>query len=135
MTELKTQATTNNVIDFINTIEPEIKRQDSYALLEILKRATGAKPVMWGNSIIGFGKFSYKSSGSRCGEWFPVGFSPRKSKLVVYLALGFDQYSELLTRLGKYKAAKGCLYINKLSDIDSVVLEELISTFYKNFVA
>jgi hypothetical protein len=133
MTELKTKATANSVIDFINEIEPETKRQDSYTILEILQRATGEEPVMWGDSIVGFGKYSYKGSGSRCGEWFPVGFSPRKNKLVVYLALGFDKYSELLIRLGKHKTAKGCLYINKISDIDSSVLEELVSTFFKNF--
>jgi hypothetical protein len=133
MTELKTKATTNSVIDFINTAEPETKRQDAYTLLEIFKRATGEEPVMWGDSIVGFGKFSYKGSGGRSGEWFPVGFSPRKSKLVVYMSLGFDHNSEILTRLGKYKAEKACLYINKLSDIDCSVLEELISTFYRTF--
>ncbi|MEI6089784.1 MAG: DUF1801 domain-containing protein [bacterium] len=133
MTELKTQATTNSVLDFINSVENETQRQDAYTLLEIFKKATNEEPVMWGDKIVGFGKFSYKGSGSRCGEWFPVGFAPRKNKLVVYMSLGFDHDSEILTRLGKYKAEKACLYINKLSDVNPSVLEELISTFFKNF--
>ncbi len=133
MTELKTQATTQSVQNFIDPIENETKRQDSYTLLDIFKRATGEEPVIWGDSIVGYGKYTYKGSGNRSGEWFPVGFSPRKANLVVYLSLGFEKYSEILNRLGKYKANKGCLYINKLSDINAEVLEELITTFYKNF--
>lgn len=129
MTELKTKANDASVEDFINSIEDETKRQDSFDLLELFSKATGEKPKMWGSSIIGFGQYHYKSERSRQeGDWPLVAFSPRKQNLSLYLTIdGYDNYAHLLEELGKHKTGKGCLYINKLSDVDLSVLEQLIS--------
>lgn len=127
MAELKTKATKQNAKDFLDTVEPEGKRQDSYALLQIFQKVSGEKPVMWGTSIVGFGKFHYKSErSSQEGDWFLVGFSPRKQNLTLYIMHGNMEKQDVLKKLGKYKIGGGCLYINKLSDVDSSVLSTLI---------
>jgi hypothetical protein len=126
MAEIKTRKTEDSVEDFLNAIPDEKKRRDSFAVLEMLKAATGAEPKMWGTSIIGLGDYPYKYASGREGEWFVVGFSPRKQNLTLYLTCGYDQYPELMSRLGKHKTGKGCLYINKLEDVDQAVLRELI---------
>lgn len=88
--------------------------------------------MMWGGSIVGFGKYIYKSpSTSRTGEWFMTGFSPRKTNLTVYIIPGFTRYDELMKKLGKYKTGSSCLYMNKLEDVDIKVLKELITHSYK----
>lgn len=126
MAELKTKVNDASVEAFLNTIEDAKKRQDSFAVLELMKEVTGAEPKMWGSSIIGFGDTHYKYATGREGDWFLTGFSPRKQNLTLYIAGGFDEHAELMQTLGKHKIGKGCLYINKLSDIDQAKLRELI---------
>src|SRR5687768_15482188 len=131
MSTLKTTLNDASVTDFINTVPDEVKRQDSFVLLELFSKITGEKPKMWGSSIIGFGQYHYKSERSRQeGDWPLTGFSPRKQNLTLYIMPGFDTYQELLSKLGKHKVSKSCLYINRLSDIDSGILEELIGRSY-----
>ena len=128
MSTIKTLPNDASVTNFINAIEDETKRKDAFTLIEVFKRITGQPPKMWGSSIIGFGQYHYKSDRSKQeGDWPLTGFSPRKQKLTLYIMAGFDDYSDLLSKLGKHKSSKGsCLYINKLEDIDIKVLEELI---------
>lgn len=128
---LKTLENDASVEDFINTVDDETKRSDSFKLLEIYKKVTGEKPRMWGSSIIGFGKYHYKSERSRQeGDWPLVGFSPRKLSLTLYVAPGAVEYGDLLDKLGKHKTGKACLYIKKLADVDMQVLEKIIKTSY-----
>ena len=126
MSELKTQKNEASVEDFLNSVEPEKKRKDSFAILEIMRQVTGEEAVMWGSSIIGFGSYHYKYASGRENEWFLVGFSPRKQNLTLYIMSGFDNYDALLSDLGKYKTGKSCLYINKLEDVDEGNLRKLI---------
>jgi hypothetical protein len=124
---LKTTVNDASVEDFINKVEGEVKRQDSRTLLKLFAKVTGEKPRMWGSSIIGFGSYHYKSEKSRQeGEWMLTGFSPRKQNLTLYVIPGFDDYQDLLSELGKHKTSVGCLYINKLADVDLAVLEKLV---------
>lgn len=126
MAELKTQATTQKAEQFLRTITPEAKQQDSFALLKIFEKVTGEKPVMWGTSIVGFGKYHYKSErSSQEGDWPLVGFSPRKQNLTLYVMHGIADNPDL-AKLGKHKASGGCLYINKLDDVQVPILEKLI---------
>jgi hypothetical protein len=123
----KTTVNDANVEDFINKVEDDVKRQDSLKLLKLFSKVTGEKPKMWGSSIIGFGSYHYKSEKSRQeGDWMLTGFSPRKQNLTLYVMPGFDDYHDLLNDLGKHKTSVGCLYINKLADVDLAVLEKLI---------
>lgn len=112
--------------DFLNTVSDERKREDSFSILEMMGDVTGSKPEMWGDSIIGFGSYRYKYASGREGEWFLTGFSPRKQNLTLYIMSGFDEYDELLGKLGKYSTGKSCLYIKKLEDVDQDVLRELV---------
>lgn len=133
MVELKTKQNNASVEDFINAVEAEQKRKDAFEILEMMRQLTKEKPKMWGSSIIGFGDVRYKYASGREGDWFKVGFSPRKANISLYL-MGCDisKADSILGRLGKYKTGKGCLYINKLIDIDKEVLKELIKEGYKN---
>lgn len=126
MAELKTKQTENPVTDFLNTIPDEQRRKDCYAILEMMKRLTGHEPKMWGESIIGFGKYHYKYASGHEGDTAITGFSPRKQAITIYLTYGFDKYPELMEQLGKFKTGKGCLYIKRMSDINPAILEELI---------
>lgn len=127
MAELKTKATNQNPKDFLNKVEPEEKKKDSLVLLDMFQKITGEKAVMWGTSIVGFGMYHYKSERSRQeGDWPLVGFSPRKQNLTLYIMAGNKDNQELLGRLGKHTTSVGCLYINKLSDVDQTVLAKLI---------
>ncbi len=130
MAELKTKRTTQDPKEFLNTIEPEEKRKDSLTLLELFEKVTGEKGAMWGTSLIGFGTYHYKSEKSKQeGDWFLVGFSPRKQNLTLYIMHGNHESTSLIEKLGKHKTSggmSGCLYINKLSDIDQKILAELI---------
>ena len=127
MAELKTKPNDQSVDDFLQALPDERKRRDSYVILEMMKRATGAQPRMWGGSMVGFGTRHYRYASGREGDWFVTGFSPRKQNLTLYLAYALDRYEALLKKLGKHKTGKGCLYINKLDDVDMSVLEELIA--------
>ncbi len=130
--EIKTKETSSSVEDFINAIKDEKKRKDSFVLVELMQNATKEKPKMWGSSIIGFGNKRYKSPNtSREVDWFRIGFSPRKANFSVYLISGLQQYASALKKLGKHKTGGGCLYINKLGDVDLKVLEEIINTAAK----
>ena len=129
MAELKTKVNDASVEKFIKSVKDEGKRKDSLALLELLKKTTKEQPKMWGSTIIGFGTYHYKSpSTSREGDWFVTGFSPRKQNMTVYFTLGFQHLASLMKGLGKYKtSAGGCLYFNKLGDIDIKVLKEMLT--------
>jgi hypothetical protein len=129
MAELKTKVTKVSVVKFLQGIKDEKKREDCYQILKIMKKATKAEPRMWGTSIIGFGDHHYVYESGREGDWFIAGFSPRVQNLTLYMMGGFDQ--DLLKKLGKYKTGKGCLYINKLEDVDTKVLDKLITTSVK----
>lgn len=132
MAELKTKATKASVTDFLNTIEPAEKQADSFTLLKIFETITGQKAVMWGSSIVGFGMYHYKSERStQEGDWPLVAFSPRKQNLTLYIMAGNKDNQKLLHKLGKHKASGGCLYINKLSDVDQKVLTALIKTSFQ----
>lgn len=127
LAQIKTKPTTVSVKDFINTVENEQKRKDSFVLLDMMEKATGEKGVMWGGAIIGFGNKRYKSPTSgREVDWFLIGFSPRKANLTVYLVSGLKSQEKALAKLGKHKIGGGCLYINKLEDIDLAVLQKMI---------
>lgn len=127
MGELKTKVSNASVVDFINSVPDERKRKDALALLDIFKKITKEKPKMWGESIIGFGSYHYKSERSaQEGDWPLVGFSPRKQNLTLYIMLGFSEHASLLKKLGKHKKSVSCLYINKLDDVDTVVLKQII---------
>jgi hypothetical protein len=129
MAELKTKVTKVSADKFLQGIKDEKKREDCYQILKIMKKATKAEPKMWGTSIIGFGDQHYVYESGREGDWFITGFSPRVQNLTLYMMGGFDQ--ELLKKLGKYKTGKGCLYINKLEDVDTKILDKLIATSVK----
>src|SRR5687767_5036604 len=132
MSESKTKLTTQDASEFLNGIEPEEKRRDGFALLEMMERITGEKAVMWGSSIVGFGMYHYKSERSRQeGDWPLVGFSPRKQSLSLYV-LGSPDAEELLGKLGKHKTGVSCLYVRRLSDVDQTVLETLIASSYRH---
>lgn len=126
MAEMKTKATEADVKTFVEGIEDEGQRRDAQELLRIMKRVTGEKPAMWGESIVGFGRYHYRYESGREGDWFLTGFSPRKRDLTLYIMAGFDRWDELMHRLGKYKTGKSCLYIRRLEDVDARVLAELI---------
>jgi hypothetical protein len=132
MAELKTKLNDASVHDFINAVDDETKRKDSFALLAIFEKITGEKAMMWGPSIIGFGKYHYKSERSKQeGDWMLTGFSPRKQNLTLYVMLGFAEFTDLLKKLGKHKISGGsCLYINKLADVDMDVLKTIIKKSY-----
>jgi len=126
MAELKTKKTAASVEAFLNAVEHDKRRADGFALLEMMREITGEEAAMWGESIVGFGSYHYKYASGREGDWFLAGFSPRKRNLTVYIMSGFDGYEALLAKLGKHKTGVGCLYINKLEDVDVQVLRELI---------
>lgn len=126
MAENKTQPNAASVETFLNNVEHERKRQDSFTILEMMQEVTGVEPKMWGTSIVGFGNYHYKYESGREGDWFLTGFSPRKQNLTLYVMAGFEGYDKLLQKLGKYKTGKSCLYINKLDDVDMDTLKELV---------
>lgn len=127
MAELKTQRNDASVTEFLHAIEHEQKRNDAFAILDLMQEVTGAEPQMWGSSIVGFGSYRYKYASGREGDWMMVGFSPRKQNLTLYIMPGFEHYEELMGKLGKHKTGKSCLYINKLADVDQDVLKELVT--------
>jgi len=130
--EIKTKENAASVEDFIKKVPDEQKRKDSFVILEMMKKASGEKPKMWGASLIGFGKKRYKSpSSGREVDWFLIGFSPRKQNLSIYMGLDVKKHAASLKALGKHKTGVGCLYVNKLEDIDIKVLEKMIKETLK----
>ncbi len=136
LVELKTKQNNADVNAFLASVTDEQKRNDSLTLLKMMRAITKQEPMMWGSSIVGFGKYIFTSlKTGRSGEWFMIGFSPRKQNLTIYFMAGFSKYDDLMKKLGKYKISGGsCLYINKLADVDSKALKELISVSYKYMI-
>ena len=132
MAELKTKATTASVSDFLDAVDDEERREDCRTVVKIMQKATGAKPKMWGPSIVGFGDHHYKYESGRELDWFLTGFSPRKRDLTLYIMPGFDRYDDLMASLGKYKTGKSCLYIKRLADVDQKVLTTLVESSVKH---
>lgn len=131
--ENKTKPTNADVLEFLATkVDNDQQRQDSEILIEIMHKISGEPPVMWGPSIIGFGKSHYKYESGREGDVPVLGFSPRKGKLSLYITDDATKYSEIRERLGKHKISKACIYINKLTDVDKNVLEELIAAGFND---
>jgi len=126
MTELKTKPSKAHVERLINVVENELVQNDCRTLVKIMSEITGEIPKLWGTSIIGFGKYHYVYESGREGDWFVMGFSPRKQNLTLYIMSGFKEYDALLSKLGKYKLGKSCLYIKKLQDIDIEVLKKIL---------
>jgi len=129
MAENKTKPTDADVEAFLNAVDNERKRADSFAILKMMKEVTGEEPVMWGPSIVGFGSVHYKYASGREGDYLLTGFSPRKQNLTLYIMAGmagFEHFDDLRARLGKHKVGVSCLYINKLADVDMDVLRELV---------
>jgi len=130
--EIKTKPTQESVVDFINNIDDEQKRKDSFLLLDIMKKASAEEPVLWSSSIIGFGSKRYKSDRTgREVDWLKIGFAPRKANLSLYVSVGIKEHAEALQKLGKHKTGVGCLYINRLEDVDLKVLEGIIAAALK----
>jgi len=123
----KTVETDASVQAFLDAVPSDAKRADADRIIEIMSELSGEAPKMWGPSIIGFGTYHYKYESGREGDMCRVGFSPRKAKHSFYITNGFDDYEEILSRLGKYKTGKSCLYVNKMADIDEEVLKELVT--------
>lgn len=135
MAELKTKETDASVEAFLNGVPDEKKRQDSFTILELMKEVTGEEAKMWGTSIVGFGHYRYKYASGREGEWFVVGFSPRKQSLTLYIMSGFAAYDDLLGQLGKFTTGKACLYIKKLEDVHMDALRKLIKQSVEHVAA
>ncbi len=131
MAENKTKPNSASVEDFINSIKDEQKRKDSFTILEMMKKAIGEEPKMWGSSIIGFGNVRLKSPSGREVDWLRIGFSPRKANLSLYITGDVRLHAAALEKLGKHKTGVGCIYINKLADIDVKVLKEMIDASLK----
>ena len=131
MAKQKTTETEVSVTDFINNVADEQKRKDSFRLVEIFEEQTGFKAKMWGPSIIGFGSYHYKYASGHEGDAPLTGFALRKPSISLYMMVGFEGKDELLARFGKYKAAKGCIYIKKLDDVDTEVFKDIISASVK----
>ena len=130
MAELKTKKTNASVVAYLKTVDAE-RRDDCKALVRIMSEATGAKPKMWGPSIIGFGDYRYTNTAGKGTDWFVAGFSPRKRDLTLYLMAGAHRYPDLLARLGTHSMGKSCLYIKKLADVDVAVLEQIVNKSVK----
>src|SRR5687768_827848 len=131
LAKIKTTPTSSSVDSFINAITDEQKRKDSLVILGLMEKAMKEKPTMWGSSMIGFGNVRYKSPATgREVDWFKIGFSPRKANLSLHL-VDLQRHAEAFKKLGKYKTGSGCLYINKLEDVDVKVLEKIIAAAAK----
>jgi len=131
LAEIKTKQTSVSVDSFIDSIPDEQKRKDTQVILKMMKKAMKEEPKMWGSSMIGFGNVRYKSPASgREVDWFKIGFSPRKANFSLHL-IDLQRHADALNKLGKHKTGVGCLYINKLEDVDIKVLEEMITASVK----
>lgn len=127
MAEIKTKKTVESVIAFLNKVENNEKRADAFKIKEIMEKLTGSAAQMWGSAIVGFGEVKLKYSSGREVEWMICGFSPRKQNLTIYIHEDFPEKQELLAQLGKHQSGKGCIYINRLSDINLLILEKYIA--------
>jgi uncharacterized protein DUF1801 len=132
MAENKTTPNDQDVEQFLNSVDDERKRKDSFMILELMKQVTGIEPRMWGSSIVGFGSYHYTYESGREGDMILAGFSPRKQNLTLYNMGGFERYDDLLKKLGKHTTGKGCLYIKRLDDVDLPTLKSLIEESVKH---
>lgn len=130
MAELKTKENKASVKDFLNAIENGQKRADCFGVQKVMEEATGQKAKMWGSSIVGFGSYHYKYDSGHEGDMCKVGFSPRKANITLYISMGTKADPELLKKLGKHKVSGSCLHINKLADIDKVILKKMVKDAY-----
>jgi hypothetical protein len=135
MAELKTKKTEASVDDFISSVEDPEQREDARALLRLMQNATGEKPKMWGTSIVGFGEFHYRYASGHEGDTCISGFSPRSKKLTIYLIAGFKNMKPMMKRLGKHSTGVGCLYVRRLADVDTSVLESMVRQGVKDIGA
>jgi len=126
MASNKTAENEASVLNFINAVEKEQKRNDVHQICKWFEEITKSKPKMWGSSIIGFGKYHYKYKSGREGEFMRIGFSPRKANISFYIMDDHSKYKELFEKLGKHKSSKACLYVNKLADVDEKILKKII---------
>jgi hypothetical protein len=131
--ENQTQPTKISYKDFLNTVEDETQRKDSFTLADMMQKITKEKPVMWGPAIVGFGHYHYKYDSGREGDGCIAAFSPRKGNITLYIGKSFDRSAELLARLGKHKMSGGCLHLKKLADVDEKVLKEIIGSSFKSY--
>jgi len=127
MAELKTKENSASVSAFLRSIPDPQRRSDAMAVADLMKAVTKTEPKMWGASVVGYGSQHYQYESGREGDWFRTGFSPRKDSLTLYITSSFEQYPDLMEKLGTYKTGKACLHIKKLSDVDRRVLEQLIT--------
>lgn len=131
MATLKTKPRGTSVSEFLEKVIPESKKLDGHNLVGIFQEVTGMPSILWGQSIIGFGSYAYSYPSGKTMEWFPVGFSPRKQAISIYLMISHEELKEELALLGKHKLGKGCIYVNKLTDIDEQALRIMISKAFK----
>ena len=128
----KTIQTNASVKDFLNTVPDEVKKKDCFSIADIFKKESGFEPKMWGPAIVGFGSCHYKYATGHEGDAPVIGFSPRKAAIVLYLSTGFEGRDELLSKFGKHKTSKACLYIKSLDQIDEKVLREMVRRSVKH---
>ena len=125
MSEPKTQPTDASVEDFLAAVEPARRRQDAQAVCALMREVTGEAPVMWGPSIVGFGRYTYVNTSKKPADWPVIGFSPRKAALTLYIMAGLQTQAELLARLGPHTTGSSCLYLKRLDQVDMGVLRAL----------
>lgn len=128
----KTVENDDSVNDFLNSVQDESKKADSFKIKAMMEEISGEPAKMWGKSIVGFGTYHYKYESGREGDFMKAGFSPRAQNLTLYIMAGFDRYDELLSKLGKYKTGKSCLYVKRLTDVNEEVLKELVTESYSH---
>ena len=131
MAENKTIPTQDSVTAFLNKIEDRQKRDDCFAILDLMRKVSKSVPVMWGTAIVGFGSYHYVYESGREGDTLAIGFSPRKQNISLYLTGGLSNIEEELSRLGKYQTGKGCLYIRSLSEVNAAVLRNILAKAFK----
>lgn len=127
----KTKVTDQSVDEFLETVS-EKRREEAYEIIDMMQRVSGESAKMWGPSMIGFGKYHYVSKSKIEADWFKIGFSPRKAKISFYVSCDADEFADELAELGKHTRGKGCIYVNKLDDIDMGVMEKISRTAYEN---
>ena len=126
MAEAKTKPGGGDVEGLLQAIADPARQADARRVCALMEEVSGRPPVIWGGSMVGFGSYSYTYASGHSGEWFEVGFAPRKANLTLYLVDGFERREELLGRLGKHSTGKACLYVKSLGDVDTDVLRELV---------
>lgn len=133
MTELITKSKSLPIERLINIQECENKQGDCTILISLMKEISEEEPQLWGSSIIGFGKYHYVYDSGREGDWFKMGFSPRKQNITIYIPLGFKDFDLQISKLGKYKLGKSCIYIKRLADIDLKMLRKILTLTYQSY--